>query len=30
VLLQQGSNPVTVTMSDNTEGLADISITLPK
>ncbi|MBM3267435.1 MAG: hypothetical protein FJZ01_07290 [Candidatus Sericytochromatia bacterium] len=30
MLLQQGANPVTVTMSDNAEGLADISITLPK
>jgi hypothetical protein len=30
ILLQQGANPVTVTMSDNTEGLASIDITLPK
>ena len=30
LLLQQGANPVTVTMNDNQEGLADISITLPK
>jgi hypothetical protein len=30
LLLQQGANPVTVTMNDNNEGLASIDITLPK
>jgi hypothetical protein len=30
ILLQQGSNPVTVTMSDNAEGLATVDISLPK
>ncbi len=30
ILLQQGANPVTVTMSDNEEGLATVDIELPK